>query len=67
MHGPLISIFVSFWLMTIWLGFSFSYSSVTMMEMIAELREKYDLHMKVERFLSEEAGIPESDQAFIRE
>lgn len=38
-----------------------------MMEKIAALREKYDLHMKVERFVSEEGEIPETDQAFIRE
>ena len=38
-----------------------------MMGMIAALREKYDLHMKVERFVSDEAGLPASDEAFIRE
>lgn len=38
-----------------------------MMAKIAALREKYDLHMKVERFVSEEGEIPETDQAFIRE
>ena len=32
-----------------------------------ELREKYDLHMKVERYLSDEAGIPGMDQSYIRE
>lgn len=37
-----------------------------MMAKIIELREKYDLHMKVERYVSDEAGIPESDQAFIK-
>ena len=37
-----------------------------MMEKIAELRNKYDLHMKVERFISDEAGIPATDKAFIR-
>ena len=37
-----------------------------MMEEIAQLREKYDLHMRVERFLPEENGIPEEDRAFIR-
>lgn len=36
-----------------------------MMGKIAELREKYDLHMTIERFLSEDA-VPESDKAFIR-
>ena len=37
-----------------------------MMGEIAALREKYGLHMKVERYVSDEAGIPESDQSFIR-
>ena len=37
-----------------------------MMERITKLREKYDLHMKVERYLSDEEGIPEADQAFIK-
>lgn len=36
-----------------------------MMEKIAELRVKYDLHMKVERYLSDENGIPDSDRHFI--
>lgn len=38
-----------------------------MMEKITELRLKYDLHMKVERYLSDEGGIPESDSSFIKE
>lgn len=38
-----------------------------MMAKITELREKYDLHMKVERYVSDEAGEPETDRAFIRE
>lgn len=38
-----------------------------MMTKIAELREKYDLHMKVERYVSDETGVPETDKAFIRE
>ncbi|MBG9987911.1 antibiotic biosynthesis monooxygenase [Aerococcaceae bacterium DSM 111176] len=38
-----------------------------MMDEIIELREKYDLTMKVERFISDEEGIPESDKAFIKE
>ena len=37
-----------------------------MMGRIAELREKYGLHMKVERFVSDEAGIPENDMRFIK-
>lgn len=36
-----------------------------MMKKITELREKYDLHMRVERYLSDEAGIPEADKSFI--
>ena len=35
-----------------------------MMQKIMELREKYDLHMKVERFVSDE--LPESDEGFVR-
>lgn len=38
----------------------------SMMARIAELREKYDLHMKVERYVSDETGIPETDKTFIR-
>lgn len=38
-----------------------------LMEKILALREKYDLHMKVERYLSDDAGIPETDKQFIRE
>mgnify|MGYP004451396685 CR=1 FL=1 len=36
-----------------------------MMKTIFELREKYDLHMTVERFVGEEA-LPESDEGFVR-
>ena len=35
-----------------------------MMQTIAELRDKYDLHMKVERFVSED--LPSGDEGFIR-
>ncbi len=38
-----------------------------MMEKIAELREKYDLHMRVERFVSAEEELPDTDRSFIRE
>ncbi len=38
-----------------------------MMAKIIKLREKYDLHMKVERYVSEKTGIPETDKAFIKE
>lgn len=37
-----------------------------MMEKISELRLKYDLHMKVERYLEDKGGIPESDSRFIK-
>lgn len=37
-----------------------------MMAQITRLREKYDLHMRVERYVSDEAGAPERDQAFIK-
>ena len=38
-----------------------------MMAQIIKLREKYDLHMKVERYVSDETGIPTADKAFIKE
>lgn len=38
-----------------------------MMEEIVKLRDKYDLHMKVERFVSDEGGIPTTDLSFIKE
>lgn len=38
----------------------------SMMKTIIQLREKYDLHMKVERFISDENGIPDSDTKFIK-
>ena len=37
-----------------------------MMNEIMKLREKYDLHMKVERYVSDEQGVPLEDQSFIR-
>lgn len=43
-----------------------AHHSTPMMQKIRELREKYDLHMKVERYVSPES-IPEADQKFIRE
>ena len=36
-----------------------------MMQEIIALREKYDLHMKVERYVSEE--LPKADEKFIKE
>ncbi len=38
-----------------------------MMQRIIDLREKYDLSMKVERYLTDDSGIPEKDKAFIKE
>lgn len=38
-----------------------------MMAKIIALREKYDLHMRVERCVSDDAGIPEKDKTFIKE
>ena len=38
-----------------------------MMARIIELREKYGLGMRVERYVSDEAGIPQKDRAFIKE
>ena len=37
-----------------------------MMQTIADLRDKYDLHMKVERYISDD-GNSERDSKFIRE
>lgn len=37
-----------------------------MMKKIMELRGKYDLHMKVERYISDEE-IPQADQKYIKE
>ncbi len=39
--------------------------SSPMMQTIAQLREKYGLKMKVDRYISDENGIPESDKEFI--
>lgn len=38
-----------------------------MMQKIIDLREKYDLSMKVERYITDKSGIPEKDKAFIIE
>lgn len=37
-----------------------------MMKTIIDLRDKYNLHMKVERYISDD-DIPKSDQKFIKE
>lgn len=36
-----------------------------MMEEILRLREKYGLRVEAERYVSDEAGVPEKDQAFL--
>ena len=38
----------------------------SIMDKIMELRIKYHLHMKVERYFLDETGIPEEDQKFIK-
>ena len=38
-----------------------------MMETITQLREKYDLHMRAERYCSDEQGVPAADSKFIRQ
>lgn len=42
-----------------------AHHSSEMMKTITELREKYDLHMSVQRFVSDESGIPDKDKKFI--
>ena len=38
-----------------------------MMAQIAKLREKYDLHMKAERYISDDKGFTNADKEFLRE
>lgn len=38
-----------------------------LMKKIMALREKYDLHMRVERYISDTQGISQADKAFIKE
>ncbi len=42
-----------------------AHHSSTMMQTIAALREKYDLHMRVERYVSDD--VPQGDRKFVRE
>lgn len=44
-----------------------AHHATPMMKKITELRNKYDLHMKVERYLEDEAGVPNTDKGFIKE
>ena len=37
-----------------------------MMQTIMELREKYDLHMRAERYSQEDEAVTAADAAFIR-
>ena len=37
-----------------------------MMKTIADLRNKYDLHMEVNRYVEDEQGVSAKDQSFIR-
>lgn len=39
----------------------------SMMNKIAELRNKYNLHMKVERYIEDVSGVPDQDKKFIKE
>lgn len=38
-----------------------------MMKTLAALRDKYDLHMSAERYISDEEGMSETDKAFLRQ
>lgn len=44
-----------------------AHHATPMMGQITALREKYDLHMKVERYVSDEEGAPAGDEKFIRQ
>ena len=44
-----------------------AHHAAPMMKEIIRLREKYDLHMKVERYITDESGIPSQDKNFIRQ
>ncbi len=37
-----------------------------MMQFIAQAREKYDLRMTAERYVSDETGVPDKDKQFLR-
>ncbi|MDO5136285.1 MAG: putative quinol monooxygenase [Eubacteriales bacterium] len=40
--------------------------TLPLMGQIMILREKYDLHMRVERYIPDKAGMPSVDETFIR-
>ncbi|KRL91059.1 putative quinol monooxygenase [Lactobacillus kalixensis] len=41
-----------------------AHHQTSMMQELAKLREKYDLHMKIERYVSND--VPEADKKFLR-
>ena len=43
-----------------------AHHATPMMNKITELRNKYDLHMRVERYVPDEQGVLEQDDKFIR-
>lgn len=43
-----------------------AHHSSPMMAKIAELRDKYDLHMKFERYIEDEGEVKSSDEKYIR-
>lgn len=43
-----------------------SHHASPMMKSLARLREKYDLHMKVKRYINDTSSIPAADEHFIR-
>lgn len=43
-----------------------AHHATPMMNKITELRNKYDLHMRVERYVPDEQGVPEQNKAFIK-
>jgi len=44
-----------------------AHHATPMMNKIMELRNKYDLHMRVERYVPDEQGVPQQDKTFIRQ
>lgn len=44
-----------------------AHHATPMMDKISQLRNKYDLHMKVERYIEDISGIPDKDKNFIKE
>ena len=63
MHDPETVLLIDAWFDQAALD---SHHATPMMNTIAALREKYDLRMKAERYISDAAGVPASDTKFIR-